>query len=152
MSDPINPNHYRQHPAGIECITITEHMNFCLGNAIKYIWRAGLKGDAIEDLRKAAFYIDREIKRLSKPEKPEAVKETKPDYGPVPANFKPHEVRRALAGERDGLGNAFMWSSAKQSYFFWEQQHYNGLTPEGRAILEHWLAESENRQPAKEGG
>lgn len=65
MSDPINPDHYRQHPAGIECIEITEHMNFCLGNAIKYIWRAGKKGDAIEDLRKAAFYIDREIKRLS---------------------------------------------------------------------------------------
>jgi hypothetical protein len=51
----------------VECIQITEHMNFCLGNAIKYIWRAGLKSDSpVEDLRKAAFYINREIERLSK--------------------------------------------------------------------------------------
>ena len=39
-------------------------MNFCLGNALKYLWRAGLKGDAVEDLKKARWYIDREIKRL----------------------------------------------------------------------------------------
>lgn len=64
MSDPINPPHYREHPSGVECIQVTEHMNFCLGNAMKYIWRAGLKGDAIEDLKKAAWYLDREIKRL----------------------------------------------------------------------------------------
>jgi len=50
--------------SGIECIEITEHMNFCLGNAIKYIWRAGLKGDSVEDLRKAQWYISREIYRL----------------------------------------------------------------------------------------
>jgi hypothetical protein len=41
-------------------------MNFCLGNALKYIWRADLKGDAIEDLQKAAWYINREIERRSK--------------------------------------------------------------------------------------
>jgi hypothetical protein len=62
--DNINPQHYRQHPSGVECITITEHFGFCIGNAIKYLWRAGLKGDAVEDLRKAAWYIDREIRRL----------------------------------------------------------------------------------------
>jgi hypothetical protein len=39
-------------------------MNFCLGNAIKYIWRAGGKGQPIEDLKKAKWYLDREIKRL----------------------------------------------------------------------------------------
>lgn len=67
MIDPVNqPSHYMQHPSGVECITITEHMNFCCGNAIKYIWRAGLKLDAIEDLKKAQFYIEREIERLSK--------------------------------------------------------------------------------------
>jgi hypothetical protein len=38
-------------------------MNFCLGNAMKYIWRADLKIDAIEDLRKARWYIEREIER-----------------------------------------------------------------------------------------
>jgi hypothetical protein len=65
-TDVVNhPPHYRSHPSGIECITIVEHMGFCLGNAIKYIWRAGLKSpSAIEDLRKAQWYIDREIARL----------------------------------------------------------------------------------------
>jgi hypothetical protein len=58
------PEHYRRHPSGIECIQITEHMNFCRGNAIKYIWRAGHKGSELEDLRKARWYIDREISRL----------------------------------------------------------------------------------------
>lgn len=62
--DPVNhPKHYTDHPSGIECIEVTEHMNFCLGNAVKYIWRADLKHDAIEDLRKARWYLDREIER-----------------------------------------------------------------------------------------
>jgi TPR repeat protein len=62
--DPINhPEHYLTHRSGVECITITEHMSFTLGNAIKYIWRADAKGDAINDLCKAAWYIDREITR-----------------------------------------------------------------------------------------
>lgn len=65
--DPVNhPKHYTGHPSGIECIQITEHMGFCLGNAVKYIWRADLKNDAIEDLKKAAWYLDREIKRREK--------------------------------------------------------------------------------------
>lgn len=64
--DMVNePPHYTQHPSGVECIQVTEHMNFCLGNAIKYIWRAGSKGNAVEDLRKARWYLDREIERLS---------------------------------------------------------------------------------------
>ena len=64
MSDPVNhPKHYTSHPSGIECIQITRHMNFCLGNAIKYIWRADEKGKAIEDLDKAIFYLQEE-KRL----------------------------------------------------------------------------------------
>jgi hypothetical protein len=66
MSDPINPAHYQSHPSGIECIQITEHFNYCRGNAIKYIWRAGEKGDAIEDLKKARWYVDREIQRIEK--------------------------------------------------------------------------------------
>jgi hypothetical protein len=57
------PPHYTDHPSGVECIEIAEHMNFCLGNALKYIWRADLKGNAVEDLKKARFYIDREIER-----------------------------------------------------------------------------------------
>ena len=66
MKDAINPQHYQDHPSGVECITLTECMNFCRGNAIKYIWRAGLKGDAIEDLKKARWYLDREIARLER--------------------------------------------------------------------------------------
>lgn len=58
-----NPKHYTSHPSGIDCIQITEHMGFCLGNAMKYIWRADLKGDAIEDLEKAVWYVKREIER-----------------------------------------------------------------------------------------
>jgi hypothetical protein len=67
MTDPVNhPIHYTDHPSGIECIQITEHMNFNLGNAIKYVWRAGLKGKRLEDLKKAVWYINREIARLEK--------------------------------------------------------------------------------------
>lgn len=63
--DPINhPAHYTRHPSGTECIEITEHMNFNLGNAIKYIWRSGEKGDTISDLKKARWYIDRELQRI----------------------------------------------------------------------------------------
>jgi hypothetical protein len=61
-----HPKHYTNHPSGIECIQVTEHMNFCLGNAVKYIWRADLKNDAIEDLEKAIWYISREIQRRKK--------------------------------------------------------------------------------------
>ncbi|HEY9315814.1 DUF3310 domain-containing protein [Williamsia sp.] len=62
--DPVNhPAHYTEHPSGVECIQITEHMGFCLGNAVKYIWRADLKGNAVEDLEKARWYLDREIAR-----------------------------------------------------------------------------------------
>jgi hypothetical protein len=57
------PKHYTEHPSGIECIQVTEHMGFNLGNAIKYIWRCDLKLDAIEDLKKAKWYIDREISK-----------------------------------------------------------------------------------------
>ena len=66
MTDPVNhPEHYTTHPSGVECITVTEHMTFCLGNAVKYIWRAGLKAkDPIEDLRKAIWYLQREVDRL----------------------------------------------------------------------------------------
>ena len=65
--DPVNkPRHYVNHPSGIECIQITEHMGFCLGNAVKYIWRADLKNDAIEDLKKAQWYLTREIEKREK--------------------------------------------------------------------------------------
>jgi len=63
--DNINPDHYKKHPSGIEAIQITEHMNFCLGNAMKYIWRADEKhaDGGIEDLKKAQWYVTRELNR-----------------------------------------------------------------------------------------
>lgn len=67
MNDNVNhPKHYTSHPSGIEVIEITEHMNFCLGNVIKYVLRADLKHDAIEDLEKARWYLDRELARRKK--------------------------------------------------------------------------------------
>lgn len=65
--DPVTaPKHYKSHPSGVECIDIVEHMPFCIGNAIKYLWRYQLKNNATEDLKKARWYIDREIQRLEK--------------------------------------------------------------------------------------
>jgi hypothetical protein len=62
MNDPVNhPKHYTSHPSGIECIQITRHMGYNLGNVFKYVWRADLKGKDIEDLEKAAFYLLDEI-------------------------------------------------------------------------------------------
>lgn len=64
MTDSVNhPRHYTSHPSGIEAIEITEHENFCIGNAMKYLFRADLKGDPIENLEKALWYINREISR-----------------------------------------------------------------------------------------
>lgn len=71
MNDPVNqPKHYLSHPSKIECIEITKHMNFCLGNAIKYIWRAGLKNDEIEDLEKAIVYLEFEIEKIKQTSSP----------------------------------------------------------------------------------
>lgn len=65
--DVINhPEHYTSHPSGIECIDVIEHLPFCIGAAIKYLWRCGLKGSDIEDLRKAEWYVRREIARREK--------------------------------------------------------------------------------------
>lgn len=74
MEDKVNnPKHYTSHPSGIECIEITRHYDFCIGNAIKYLWRAGLKNEQgmqskekeIEDLRKAIWYIQEKINTLT---------------------------------------------------------------------------------------
>lgn len=66
-SDPVNaPAHYRWLPNGIEVIDITETLNFCLGNAIKYILRADHKGRPEEDIRKAVWYLQRELERRSR--------------------------------------------------------------------------------------
>lgn len=64
--DMVNhPPHYTEHPSGVECIVITRHMNFNLGNVVKYVWRSGLKDTTvpIQDLEKAAWYLNDEIER-----------------------------------------------------------------------------------------
>ena len=72
-NDPVNhPSHYTSSPAKcscgkpIECIQVVEHMGFNLGNSVKYLWRCDLKKNDIEDLRKAEFYIKREIEKRTK--------------------------------------------------------------------------------------
>lgn len=73
MSNVNHPKHYTSHPSGVECIDIARHYCFSIGNAIKYLWRAGLKKDAsledidkeIEDLQKAKWYIDDRINQLN---------------------------------------------------------------------------------------
>lgn len=64
-----NPRHYKM--GNLECIDVTQHFNFNRGNAIKYIWRAGKKDSSktIEDLQKAAWYINKEIKRVKAEQK-----------------------------------------------------------------------------------
>jgi hypothetical protein len=65
--DQVNhPSHYTSDPSGVEAIEITRHRNFNIGNAFKYLWRAGLKNQDshIEDLKKAIFYIQDEINKL----------------------------------------------------------------------------------------
>ena len=71
--DKVNsPKHYTSHPSGVECIQVARCYDFCIGNAIKYLWRAGLKSEEgysdidkqIEDLKKAVWYIKDEIKSL----------------------------------------------------------------------------------------
>lgn len=65
MGNISHPGHYNEHPAGIECIDVVEQFNFNMGNAIKYLWRAEYKGDKVEDLRKAEWYVQREIARIT---------------------------------------------------------------------------------------
>lgn len=74
MEKVNHPNHYNK--GGIEAIDVIEAwgLGFCLGNTVKYISRAGEKAEAgmtieektLEDLKKAAWYLDREIERLEK--------------------------------------------------------------------------------------
>ena len=72
MNNVDHPKHYTSDPSGVECIEITKYRDFCIGNAIKYLSRAGLKEDSmlslkdktIEDLKKAIFYINKEIELI----------------------------------------------------------------------------------------
>lgn len=66
MTDLINhPPHYTSDASGVECIDVAEHWPYNRGCALKYLWRCELKGDPVENLKKARWYLDREIERLS---------------------------------------------------------------------------------------
>ncbi len=70
--DAVNhPKHYMSHPSGIECIQVTRHMNFNLGNVVKYLWRTDHK-NGLEDLKKARWYLDDEINKREKEIAPKA--------------------------------------------------------------------------------
>lgn len=100
MHDPVNhPRHYTAHPSGVECIQITRHMGFNLGNALKYIWRCDLKKDAVEDLRKARWYIDEEIKLRTEPR---TVRLPQSHTGTNLTN---------LTGNQSGAGTGFDWNT-----------------------------------------
>lgn len=103
-ADPVDhPSHYTAHPSGVECITITEHMNFNLGNAIKYIWRAGLKDSKNhrEDLKKAAWYVTREIHRIDHEAK-KAAEKTVTRQVAVNTNFRCVGCNRYTAPDGNG--------------------------------------------------
>lgn len=65
MSDPVKPSHYHRD-SGHEVLEVIEAwgLGFVLGNVVKYVARAGQKGDELTDLRKAREYLDRRIERL----------------------------------------------------------------------------------------
>ena len=92
MTDPIHhPRHYTAHKSGVECIQLTECLGFNVGNAVKYVWRADEKGRPIEDLRKALWYLERE---LSRP----VVSGLLPGVDPVTFERIQYEVVRAERG------------------------------------------------------
>jgi hypothetical protein len=114
MDNVNKPKHYRSHPSGVECIQVTEHMGFNLGNAMKYIWRCDEKWDAIEDLKKAQWYLNREIERresingkesseseglretgrIEHPEGYSPVRFFKPDHEETSVRYAEHFVQR----------------------------------------------------------
>ena len=97
MNDNVNhPSHYTQGPVHgrcgevVECITVSEGMNFNVGNAVKYLWRCDAKDNgqhAIQDLEKARWYITREIERRQY----EAAR-NEPPLLPIPGEPRPERL------------------------------------------------------------
>lgn len=68
MGDAINPDHYKFGSNGAEVIDLTEHLDFLSGNSVKYLCRAGRKAsaDRLEDARKAQWYVNRLVDKLTR--------------------------------------------------------------------------------------
>lgn len=98
-NDPINPNHYKGDMP-VQCIDISERFDFCLGNVIKYVWRAGKKegSDILEDLQKADWYLNREIFRL---EQARGIARTSQDKEPSKLQVCAEKLDKAL--DRSGI-------------------------------------------------
>ena len=113
-NDPINPNHYKGDMP-VQCIDISEKFNFCLGNVIKYVWRAGKKegSDILEDLQKADWYLNREISRL---EQARGIARTSQDKEPSTlqacAEIFTMILEFLLAGDYDALDTVFHSTAA----------------------------------------
>lgn len=109
MHDPINhPKHYTEHPSGVECIEISERMNFCVGNAIKYCFRSGHKGGAVEDIKKAIWYANRELENVSRRH---AVR----GFGPGQCEVYCYAEGSKACGEQEGLHDLAVFKSDNAS-------------------------------------
>lgn len=108
--DAVNhPAHYNSHPSGVECVTVAEAFNFNVGNALKYLWRAGLKSkDPVEDLRKAAWYVAREIVRVGGADEVAALRAKLAEEEARRARYQAVDAaaRRFVEAERASLGKS----------------------------------------------
>lgn len=112
MSDNVNnPKHYTSHPSGIECIEVTRHMSFNLGNVVKYLWRADLKGTDIQDLEKAAWYLADEITKRKAAADGWTEWEgcSEPDECPAEDQESVVEYRMRYGGRSKGKVGALRW-------------------------------------------
>ena len=104
MNDPVhNPSHYKS--GGIEVIDVIEafELNFRLANVIKYVLRAGRKGDALEDLEKAAWYLDREIDKLEEQAEEDEVAGDAAHTKPAVCGKRPNVGDEVEAEKRESL-------------------------------------------------
>lgn len=109
MTHPVHsPSHYTSHPSGIECIQVTRHMNFNLGNAVKYLWRNGLKDGqpAVQDLEKAIWYIQDEIDKMHRAAVKNRISEIKTDIANYLADESKADKMLFLDTETTGLDGA----------------------------------------------
>lgn len=112
--DPVEkPKHYNSHPSGVECIEITRHHDFAIGNVIKYVWRAGLKegnkAKELEDLRKARYYLDDKIRMLTARQAGDRIKALDGRATTKTRFLEFHEVKRGMrvtVAPKRGAGNS----------------------------------------------
>ncbi len=118
--DPVNhPSHYTSHPSGVETLEVTRQLSFDCGNAVKYVWRRGDKGTLLQDLRKAAFYLN------------DALRNSQLSMGvPAPAA---HILDQVATVEPDPLAAKFYRAVAEMRWLDAEsvvQQMINQLDPD----------------------